>query len=265
MCLKKPTDKKLILLKVEGFGNVIDILIKSKEIFKNSLNAFEYIDYETYLACLKYASFSSPFQDPTLADYLSDVEYNRNRRIYVLMAEIAGDDDVYLSNLVEKLYQNISNLAKEEIMAETKSHMDEIWDFRDHLVVNLKNEGTVLKYDLSIASTLFEEICERVRANFKGKIKFCSGYGHIGDGNIHLQAVFDKGRVVNLQDKRELDDFIYNVTAEMNGSISAEHGIGQLKRPYVSLMKSPEVLKYWSSMKQVFDPNGILNPCKTLI
>lgn len=254
-----------MFLKVVGFQNVLDILVKAKETVKSSLNALEYIDYETYLICKEYANFNSPFQDPALTNYLQSVKNNNSKRVYVIIAEIIGDDDAYLLKLIENLYEKIAHLSSEDVLAETKAQMHQIWDFREHVVMHLKNEGTILKYDLSIPVIYFEQICEDVRQQFEGFIKYCTGYGHIGDSNIHLQVIFSKERAVSLADKQKVDDYIYSRVAEMNGSISAEHGIGQLKRPYLALMKSPEVLRYLAQIKKSLDPNGILNPQKTLI
>jgi len=244
---------------------VLDILIKTRETAKTALNALEYIDYETYLICKTYANFNSPFQDPILADYLSAVNDDCSKRIYVIIAEVAGDDNAHLLTLIENLYEGIANLTSEDFLAETKAQMHQIWDFREHIALHLKNEGTILKYDLSIPVVYFEQICEDVRKKFAGFIGYCTGYGHIGDGNIHLQVIFPKSRIVYLAEKQKVDDYIYHRAAELNGSISAEHGIGQLKRPYLALMKSPEVLAYMAQIKRTFDPHGILNPHKTLI
>lgn len=86
-------------------------------------------------------------------------------------------------------------------------------------------------------------------------------FGHIGDGNLHLnvstpaksQAVFDK-----------IEPWVFEWTKERRGSISAEHGVGTMKPQYLHLSKSAETIALMKQLKQVMDPNGILNPYKVL-
>lgn len=87
------------------------------------------------------------------------------------------------------------------------------------------------------------------------------GYGHLGDGNIHLNITsekFDK----SLHNK--IEPFVYEWVAKHNGSISAEHGIGFKKRDYLHYSKPNEAIAIMSEIKKLFDPKGILNPYKVL-
>ena len=61
------------------------------------------------------------------------------------------------------------------------------------------------------------------------------GYGHIGDGNIHLQVILDKEDLKIKEKKKKIDEFVYNEIIKRNGSISAEHGVGEIKKQYVEM------------------------------
>ena len=97
-------------------------------------------------------------------------------------------------------------------------------------------------------------------------LDFCCGGGHIGDGNLHLNIL--KPETWELQDFKleceKVSQQVLGVVAEFNGSISAEHGVGLLKKEQLSFSRSNEEIELMRSLKQVFDPNGIMNPGKLL-
>ncbi|KAJ2516403.1 D-lactate ferricytochrome c oxidoreductase, partial [Coemansia sp. RSA 1939] len=96
---------------------------------------------------------------------------------------------------------------------------------------------------------------------YSGPVKQVSGYGHIGDGNLHLNIVTDRfdDRVTRI-----FEPYVYEWVASHRGSISAEHGVGLMKRDYLSYSKPPAMIDYMKRIKALFDPNGILNPYKVL-
>ena len=89
-------------------------------------------------------------------------------------------------------------------------------------------------------------------------------FGHIGDGNLHLNilkpadlekaAFFERCAVVN--------KWVFETVQKYNGSISAEHGVGMTKKAYLQYSRSPEEVAYMKAIKQVFDPNNVMNPGK---
>lgn len=92
------------------------------------------------------------------------------------------------------------------------------------------------------------------------------GYGHIGDGNLHIKVVLDGYESKETQDEltQLVDDFVMSYVRDAKGSVSAEHGVGLQKKPYLDYSKSPELISYMHKIKAVFDPNGIMNPYKVI-
>jgi FAD/FMN-containing dehydrogenase len=86
-------------------------------------------------------------------------------------------------------------------------------------------------------------------------------FGHIADGNIHICAASRNGPA----DVHELDELVYGCVAEYRGSISAEHGIGLLKRDFLDRSRTPEAIAAMRVLKTALDPNAILNPGKVLV
>merc|ERR1711991_907981 len=85
------------------------------------------------------------------------------------------------------------------------------------------------------------------------------GYGHIGDGNIHLNVVTPE---FSSYYESMLEPFVYEYTSEHKGSISAEHGLGQMKNNKILYSKSRESVAVMQAVKAMFDPHGIMNPNK---
>ena len=106
------------------------------------------------------------------------------------------------------------------------------------------------------------------------KVLCVSGFGHMGDGNLHLNVLLrnqsTKQRNENseattiLQIKKHLNKFVYDRCIQMKGSISAEHGIGVQKKAYMQAAHSPELVRQMQLLKSLFDPKNTLNPGKVL-
>lgn len=92
-------------------------------------------------------------------------------------------------------------------------------------------------------------------------VKSVIGYGHIGDGNLHLN-ISAKQYDPNLTDA--IEPFVYEYTSSLKGSISAEHGLGLVKAQYIEFSKSHAMVECMKRIKKTMDPNGILNPYKVL-
>ena len=83
-------------------------------------------------------------------------------------------------------------------------------------------------------------------------------FGHIGDSNIHFEVKVGEGE----QPETEVQEVVYERVRQYKGSISAEHGIGLIKRHYLAYSRTPEEIQLMRTLKQALDPRGILNPGK---
>jgi FAD/FMN-containing dehydrogenase len=143
------------------------------------------------------------------------------------------------------------------------------WKLRKNISEAQKREGISIKHDVSVPVSRVAEFIARaddsLRKAYPG-IRIVS-FGHMGDGNIHYN--------ISMPDAAQNDSFIaqqegavnklvYEVVRELGGSISAEHGLGQLKRETIRDYKEPLELELMRIVKQAFDPNGLMNPGKLL-
>ena len=119
------------------------------------------------------------------------------------------------------------------------------------------------KFDISLPLRNFYEIVELTDSMLKNDptVLKVTGYGHIGDGNLHLNvSATEFSSEVLLASQ----PFIYEFTAKKGGSISAEHGIGFHKKPYLKYSKNPVAIQLMKDLKRLMDPNFILNPYKVI-
>lgn len=123
--------------------------------------------------------------------------------------------------------------------------------------------GAVYKYDLSVPTSRMYELVElcRQRTQSFPNVRVV-GYGHVGDGNLHLNISSPSGYSQELE--QVLEPFVYEWTAQHAGSISAEHGIGLMKASCLQYSKSGEAIDLMQRMKVLMDPHRILNPYKVL-
>jgi D-2-hydroxyglutarate dehydrogenase len=123
--------------------------------------------------------------------------------------------------------------------------------------------GAVYKYDVSIPVAqmynLVDDMRQRLASHADVRV---AGYGHVGDGNLHLNVSNPGGFDPALADKIEL--YVYEWVTKRNGSVSAEHGLGLMKAECIGYSKPREAVECMGRVKAMFDPKGILNPYKVL-
>lgn len=120
--------------------------------------------------------------------------------------------------------------------------------------------GAVYKYDVSIPVENLYNLVEEMRSKL-GDAANVIGYGHLGDGNLHLNVS------VSQYDEKilsQIEPFVYEWTSKKRGSISAEHGVGLMKANEIFYSQSHETVQMMASIKNLMDPNHILNPYKVL-
>jgi FAD/FMN-containing dehydrogenase len=152
-------------------------------------------------------------------------------------------------------------LIDDALIAQSQAQSRQVWSVREgHPTESLPN---LLNFDVSLPIGLIGDYAEACTAALKRRWPgaHVSFYGHVGDSNVHICVSADYAPG---EDMHDVDDIVYGVLGKFQGSISAEHGIGTLKRPYLHLSRSPAELALMKSLKQALDPKGILNPGKVI-
>ena len=152
-------------------------------------------------------------------------------------------------------------LIADAVISQSHAQAREIWSVREgHPIETLPN---LQNFDVSLPIGQIGDYAVACTAALKARWPgaHVSFYGHVGDSNVHIcvSTLYGPG-----EDMHSVDDIVYGVLGNYGGSISAEHGIGTLKRPYLHLSRSAEELALMRSLKQALDPKGILNPGKVI-
>ncbi len=143
------------------------------------------------------------------------------------------------------------------------------WKLRKNISEAQKREGLSVKHDIAVPVSRVAEFIARADALLQKAFKDIRivAFGHMGDGNIHYNVSLpDAGQNESFIEQQEnsVNKMVYEVVRELGGSISAEHGLGQLKRDTIRDYKDPLELELMRTIKQALDPHGLLNPGKVL-
>ncbi|MHA3051400.1 FAD-binding oxidoreductase [Acinetobacter sp. ANC 4640] len=177
---------------------------------------------------------------------------------------------VYAVFDVEAPAESLENLLAEmfetgEILDAVIAQNQQLWLIRETVPAEISSTGRPLCFDVSLPIGElgeFKEVCQaRLDQHFPDLVSLF--FGHIGDSNMHI--ILDLKHLP--EDQLEsvmtgIDDVVYGVVREFKGCISAEHGIGLLKRDYLHYSVDENTLNMMRQLKQLFDPNKILNPHK---
>lgn len=132
---------------------------------------------------------------------------------------------------------------------------------RERVTEALTHDGFTYKYDVSLPVEQIYQLVTDMRRQLGRRAKSVVGYGHVGDGNLHLNITSPTKDHTLLS---TIEPFVYEWTSRHHGSISAEHGLGLKKRNYIYYSKPRQTVALMGNIKAMLDPRGILNPYKTL-
>jgi FAD/FMN-containing dehydrogenase len=149
--------------------------------------------------------------------------------------------------------------VEDAVLAASAAQAAALWQIRETLP---EAQFSNVKHDVSVPVSRVPELIERAAAALQSAFPDAPVYafGHIGDGNIH----YNVGDASLLDRRDDVNRAVYAVVAALGGSISAEHGLGQLKREAIRRHKAPLELELMRAIKQAIDPRGLMNPGKVL-
>lgn len=159
------------------------------------------------------------------------------------------------------------DLLEDAVIAANEAQADAFWLIRDSIAPAERAIGPAMQHDISVPvarmADFVEQAAPEVEHQFPGTTAV--GFGHLGDGNIHFHVLAPAGAVRNVWeagDGKRISGFVHDLVTRFGGSISAEHGIGQMKRDELGRLGDPVALALMRSVKQALDPRGLLNPGK---
>lgn len=246
-----PKDSSVVLLAVPDYGKILEVF---RETHKSPLPllAFEFFTERCLGKVMEHLGVSRPFA--------SESPY------YVVMEfEIREEKD---SDYMYEFLENITNLEliSDGSIAQNSIQKKTFWKYREGISESLSILHTVHKNDISLP---LREMASFISAMEELLMKKYPGFeialfGHIGDGNLHLNILKPRemSEEVFFSSCKKVDPEMFELIRKHNGSISAEHGIGLLKKDFLSFSRSETEIKIMKEIKKILDPENIMNPGK---
>jgi len=231
--------------------SAVTLLARAKNLSGDAVTTFEYL----HRACLDLVLA----RDPALAD-----PFAARHDHYALIELSAGQDviEAVLAGAFE------AGEIADAVIAASGTQTAALWKLRETIPEALNHAGGVIRHDVSVPLSRIAEFLDAAHACAQATIPGVriTPFGHIGDGNIHFNLVQPEAgdRDGFLARSHEIEVAIHDIANALDGSFSAEHGIGQLKRGELARYKPAEAREQMQRIKQAFDPKGIMNPGKVL-
>ena len=242
-----PAEQQVALCALPSFDAVRAFLDRSRARLGGELTAFEVMWNEYYRLTTEHVKgVAAPL--PT------------NHPFYVLL-ESSGSDAQRMRDGLEKLLEDAlgDEIILDATIASSGAAAAAIWRIRDSSVELGRALGPAgVGFDISLAIDRMESFANTINTAVKklDKDAYAIVFGHAGDGNLHVNVKYPP----TSDRTEEVSKLVYGITGDFAGSISAEHGIGMLKRPYLKLSRTEEEIETMRTLKRALDPHQILNP-----
>ena len=241
-----PISQNTALVGIEDFPSIVKFLKHIDSGLGGNMSAFEVMWKEFY------EMVTNSLDEKSLP-------LKKNIPYYVLVESMGSDqvkDEEHFESLLQKALED--SVIVDAVLAKSEKERKALWAFRDDVEKQAQYGPTVM-FDVSLPINEMEEYVSKVDLNLQKYWKDFHHivWGHLADGNLHL--VVGTGDLESDTIKK-IENSVYEPLELIGGSISAEHGIGLEKKPYLHLSRSEEEINYMKALKDTFDPKGILNP-----
>ncbi len=238
-----PVSRETALLACSDMDQVAALLSELDAALAGKLNAFELMWRDYY--CLAAAG------NPPLSD---------EHPYYVLVEACGNDSSVDGEHFLNSLQGALKrNCAVDALVCKSAAESEALWRLRESVELTLEG-GNALIFDVSLPLSCMESYVTNVdrslRQEWQNKFDLWV-FGHAGDGNLHLVVAAGEA---NKPDRQRIERCVYEPLGEVNGSVSAEHGVGLEKRHWLHLCRNETELALMRRIKLALDPQNILNP-----
>jgi FAD/FMN-containing dehydrogenase len=254
--MPRPSDRATVFAAIGSPEDALALLSLVRRMSGSAVVAFEIMPRSGLDMVIAHAGCRDPLEAPS--------------EWYVLF-ELAGFKD---APEMEEAATGILAVALEEglvidaTIAASGQQRDDLWRLREMMSEVQRLEGGSIKHDVSVPVSKVPEFLDAATNKVRHMIPGCRPvpFGHIGDGNIHFNISQPVGadKDAFLAHWEDVAREVHAIVHGLDGSISAEHGIGTLKRDEMAATKQPVEMAMMRGIKQMLDPNGIMNPGKVL-
>jgi FAD/FMN-containing dehydrogenase len=242
----KPQTHNVALVACDDYDQLVAILNKAKTLLGSSLCGFEVMWQDFFKTVTQPAGkLRSPFS----------VDYPFYAIVEAMGTRPGADDENFEAVLGEMIE---SELILDGVIAKSDKERAEIWAIRGEVEWLVKD---CYNFDVSLriadVGLYIEQVMTRIRNDIPEAL--IAAFGHLGDNNIHVSVLCEGNRTVHAE---TIEKHVYESLLPFEGAISAEHGIGLEKKPYLQISRSAEEIELMKSLKRSMDPKNILNPGK---
>ena len=248
---EQPSARDMAIVGLESFDKVAAFLKHMDHSLGGTLSAFESMWQEFYQLVTTAPAKGKP---PIAQDY----------PFYVLVESQGADrelDTQRFNNAMEAAYEN--GLIVDAAISQSESDCEAFWSLRDD-VEQVMHGGFPIIFDISLPIGEMEQYTSTLKAQMGdaiGEHKLWI-FGHLGDGNLHINVQVPAEDYMRL--RPIVEQQVYAPLAAFQGSVSAEHGIGLEKKPYLGISRSENEVALMRTLKSALDSKGILNPGKVI-
>ncbi|MDJ0877190.1 MAG: FAD-binding oxidoreductase [Halieaceae bacterium] len=251
----RPTEFQTAWLAVSDIDAACQLLPAARRASGDSVTSFEYISGESLALLTQHVDGLRP---PLPGEHHVLLELSG--------ALPPGSLRPQLEQLLEQALE--AGWAQDAVIAESLEQRRGLWALRENIPEAEKRAGRSIKHDVSVPIADIPAYCAAApgRLEALGPLRL-SIYGHIGDGNLHYNVLAPEGtnpQAFRAEKAEAISRVVHDLAAEMGGSFSAEHGIGQLKTGELARYGDPAALEMMRALKAAIDPAGRMNPGKLL-
>ncbi len=254
----KPRGRELAYVSLKSPDAALELLNRAKGSAGNGLTAFELMASIAMEFTLKHAqnAIRRPIQDTSPWYVLLEISSGRSsQEARATLEDILGD--AFESGIID-----------DATIAESLEQQRMFWTLREDMSWAQKPEGASIKHDISVPVGSVPDFIKEADAAVLKIVPDARivNFGHLGDGNLHYNISQPVGWDAEdyFSYEEQVHEAVYEVVGKCKGSISAEHGVGQMKRDKIAALKDPTALQIMRTIKASLDPAGIMNPGKVI-
>lgn len=248
---RRPKNLSVLVLGLSHFSYIMDVL----SAYTNALDltAFEFFSHRAMGHVLAESDVSAPFAEE--APYYALLEF-----------ETLTDETMETAmGLFEQCVE--AGWVVDGVVSQSETQLKNLWRLREGISESIAKH-TPYKNDIAVVPSKVPAFLNKIDAIVSREYPDFEiiWFGHIGDGNLHLNilkpAALSKDEFFRRCE--QVNTMVFETVAEFRGTISAEHGVGLLKKDYLSYTRCPAEIEYLKGIKRVFDPNNVMNPGKVI-
>ena len=245
---------KVVFFKLKDFEALIRLFQKTRLNNNITINAFECLTFECLQKVVQHSG-RSPF---------SQID---DGKMYALLEMECTDEvaEAYFNQVLDSTELNSTEVIN-AVMAQNAKEKQELWAYRENVAEAVMHQSQVYQHDLSVPVKNLSNYLKEIQNFYATQYPDFSPYifGHIGDGNLHV--FIQKPQTLTIEEFKskcqQSDHQLFSITQKWGGSVSAEHGIGLLKKHALGFVKENQEIEALKKLKKIFDPNNLLNPGK---